>query len=104
MEQADLESAATLAADALRLDDTIADARRLIMRINHVLLDTRALRHAQIDYLLREGADLAVIDSLVGYLSPSAKVRYRSLAAGAPVVALGQIDPVHPAARSADTD
>ncbi len=44
MEQADLDRAESLAWDALELDSSIADARRLLMRMDHVLLKTRALR------------------------------------------------------------
>lgn len=67
-------------------------------------VDTRVLRHAHISYLLRAGADLSTIDRLVGYLAPSVKVRYRSIALGAPTMEAEQIDTVHPAARGADRD
>lgn len=44
MRQADVASAESLAGDALRLDGSIAAARRLVLRIQHVLLRTRDLQ------------------------------------------------------------
>ncbi len=67
-------------------------------------VDTRVLRHAHISYLLRVGANLSTIDRTVGYLAPSAKVRYRSIASEAPSVEADQIDTVHPVARAVDWD
>ena len=58
-----------------------------------------ALREAYITYLFRAGIDPSTIDTVVGYLTPSTKVRFRSLASSARIVNVDPGDTLHPATR-----
>jgi polysaccharide biosynthesis transport protein len=62
-------------------------------------VNSRVLRHTYLAYLVRQGARLADIGGLIGYVAPADFREYGRLSPSGPGLPLEQIDPIFPALR-----